>query len=185
MKTLLLILSMSVAALAQELPAPAPSIELSTGYAYQKPGTAGLNGGNVALSINSDGGALAFVGEVAGYSITQSSAVAAVTGQTYVFHAGPRYYFRNRSSVTPFAHVLAGASYSVINGAVLGFSVADSSSSMEALAGGGVDVAVSPLIALRIVQIDYAYRGSQTLFSVSSGAVRGFRYSGGIIFRFY
>lgn len=87
----------------------------------------------------------------------------------------------NKSSVTPFAHALAGAS--LFHGFIANRTAAgnvftfDDATSFALALGGGLDVRVSDRVAIRLVQADYA----PTFFG--SGRQDNFRLSFGIIFK--
>ncbi len=82
---------------------------------------------------------------------------------------GPEFVFRNQSRVSPFVHVLAGYAtrrYAVPNGIyyctgyIYGscseqYTTLTSDSGFGTAVGGGLDVDVHPVIALRVVQFDY------------------------------
>lgn len=99
----------------------------------------------------------------------------------YYLLGGLQFTSRNKSSVTPFAHALAGGSLFrgfTSNRTAAGnvFTIDDATSFAMAL-GGGLDVRVNDRIAIRIVQADYA----PTFFG--SGRQDNFRLSFGIVFK--
>jgi opacity protein-like surface antigen len=76
---------------------------------------------------------------------------------TYLF--GPQFTYRGNEHVTPFFHVLLGGAHqSSSQSSSQGSSVSGISTSANAFAfapGGGLDVNVSPHIAIRVAQVDY------------------------------
>lgn len=93
------------------------------------------------------------------------------------FLFGPRLSLRRHQTVTPFVHVLAGATRSKtrlrLSGAASGFAdfplpelaVSSQRSDFAVAVGGGVDVRLNDRAALRLLQIDYL----RTNFYRSSG----------------
>ena len=65
-----------------------------------------------------------------------------------------------------------------------GLTVNASATGFTAAAGGGFDLRVGPKIAIRPAQIDWVYLGSMDVMGASSGSTNGFRYSGGVVFKF-
>lgn len=90
------------------------------------------------------------------------------------FLAGPKFAYRAGNSVTPFAHVLFGATRASFG--LFGLSANDTAAA--ALAGGGLDVRLNDLIAVRAVQADYFV----TRFS--GEAQHSLRLSFGVVLRF-
>lgn len=125
---------------------------------------------------------------------------------SYQFLFGPELKMRNRSTVTPFAHVLAGAALRnyavptgdwVCNGFPLNcyetsFSVARESGFAWSV-GGGLDWQVRPWLSLRIVQFDWirthlsrdneSFSPHQGSLPTLSGWQDNYRFSAGIVFR--
>ena len=98
---------------------------------------------------------------------------------TYLF--GPRYTFRNRSRIAPFAQFLAGgvhafdglfpsAAQSVVNPDAFAFA-----------AGGGINVGLSRHLAWRAVQADYL---QTQLPNAGSNRQDHLRVAAGVVFRF-
>src|SRR5262245_22035559 len=139
-----------------------PKAEFSTSYSYLRLG--GRNG------INQQGGSFSVAGNLNQWVgiVGDFGAYGGEGLGTFTFLAGPRFSARNSSGVTPFAQVLFG-------GAHLGGS--EGATPFAISPGGGLDVKISPNVALR-PQVDYlALRANgQTLNSV--------RASVGLVFRF-
>lgn len=117
--------------------------------------------------------------------------------RSFNFLGGPQLRFTNSSRVTPFVRALAGAQRNSVNfdNAIVGgvnFGDFDTSQTDFALAlGGGLDVAVSPRIAIRVFQIDYnpvfardrdVTFGGET-FRVQGERTDNVRFSIGVVFR--
>lgn len=101
----------------------------------------------------------------------------------HTFLAGPRFSYRKKEKITPFAHALFGASRShteteviLDNGSRTFFS--GNNTSFAAALGGGLDIELSKNIALRVIQADYLLTRS---FGFNANNAR---VSTGIVFRF-
>ncbi len=161
------------AALAQSSDQPVPKVEVFAGYAWMEPGgkVAGVpldsmpTGGSLSVTYNVDknwGLEFDFGGD-GGNNAT-----------VYTFMAGPRYKFRN-DRVSPFVHFLVGAHMLTPEGL-------DRDTNFGLAAGGGIDVHVSRLIDIRLIQGDYVY-AHHNLFPISPAAnLNGGRVRGGIVF---
>ena len=77
------------------------------------------------------------------------------------FLSGPRFTVRRNKTITPFAHVLFGGNITTVSasgaasGSSIGVSASASNTGYAIVAGGGVDVRVNRLMAIRLGQIDY------------------------------
>ena len=160
-----------------------PQAEVYAGYYYVRfnvsvngnpfPAPAGFNG-------NGGGGQLEYnvtpwlgiVGDFAGYHVSAQPSAGAFS---YLF--GPRINFRRkRQKAMLFVHALFGGLHAndfigrVGNGTAFAMTV-----------GGGVDVKVSPSIAIRLAQAEYL----MTRFSDGlSNRQDNFRFGAGVVFRF-
>lgn len=125
---------------------------------------------------------------------------------SYQFLFGPELRIRNRSTLTPFAHALAGAAlrnYAVPTGNWIcsgfplncyetSFSVARDSGFAWSV-GGGLDWQVRPWLSLRMVQFDWIrthlsrdnrnFSPQQGSLPTLSGWQDNYRFSAGIVFR--
>lgn len=160
-----------------------PKVEVSAHYSYARvsPDTSGVD----SFNLNGGGGSVAFnannwfgvAAEFNGYKVGKINGVdpdASII--TYLF--GPRISFRGNERWTPFVHGLFGGAR-----ASSGFGGATGSENAFAMAfGGGFDAKVTDHVAIRVAQVDYFI----TRFDEGTGKVNqnGFRYSGGIVFRF-
>jgi len=96
------------------------------------------------------------------------------------FLAGGRYTLRNHSRLQPFGQVLLGAAHTSgsLSPDQIGLGAA---TSFATTAGGGVDVNLSPRIALRAIEADYFLT---LLPNGTSDRQNNLRLSAGIVFRF-
>ncbi|MCI0487794.1 MAG: porin family protein [Blastocatellia bacterium] len=97
---------------------------------------------------------------------------------------GPRFSYRDKEKITPFAHTLFGVarkhdeSLSILNDTDR-FFFSDNSTKFAFALGGGLDVKLSNTIALRVIQADYLV--SRLGFNNNRHNLRA---SAGIVFRF-
>lgn len=184
MKKLVLIavflLGLSMMAMAQDTPA----VELFGGYSFVDVDTAtafdapdgynlNLNGWNASVAINANRWA-AFVAEFGGYYGSPSD-VENVDVSIHSIMFGPRISLR-KGMITPFFQGLFG--YGRVNGEERNQNVLTENDFAMAF-GGGLDINVSNMIAIRPVQLDY--------FTVKAGTTGDFsdnlRYSAGIVLK--
>jgi len=92
----------------------------------------------------------------------------------YTFMFGPAIRFPNTSRITPFAHALFGGGRFSVGAAGQSASETD----FTWAAGGGIDVGLSPHLAVRLAQADFL----QT--RVAGQSQNHFRYSAGIVLKF-
>lgn len=182
---------LGLAAVAQEF----PRAEVAAMYSYARfrpaPSyTSGLNlnggGGQVTFNFNRYFGMKA---ELAGYANSKATfndpeGSVSLTGNTFTYLFGPQIKVRTEK-LHPYFHALFG-------GARVGLGVrcvnlcepgaGEGSENAFAMAlGGGLDIPVSHLIAIRVGQFDYL----MTRFSnLESANQHNFRYSAGIVFNF-
>jgi peptidoglycan-associated lipoprotein len=161
-------------------------LEVGGDYIYARtnapPGGCGcfsMNGGGAWLGYNFASN-LALVGE--GGSERASNIEATGYGFHLVsFLAGPRYSWRARNRLAPFAQILFGAAHA--SGALtpLTSGLPGTANSFALAAGGGIDVELARHWALRTVQVDYYL----TRFANSvNDRQNNARISAGAIFRF-
>jgi opacity protein-like surface antigen len=148
-------------------------VEVFAGYSYVSndfslSSQSGMQGWNAASTANF----LPHLGVTADFSGLYPNA------KVYTFLFGPQVSFRMHR-VMPFAHVLFGDAIVHYNGYL------SSDSSAAYAAGGGVDVGITPRIALR-GQVDWLHNNFHTLDS--QGGSRFYpnvaRLSTGVVFRF-
>jgi peptidoglycan-associated lipoprotein len=127
-----------------------------------------------------------------GYNFASNLALVAESGSErasnieatgYGFHlvsflAGPRYSWRVRSRLAPFAQLLFGAAHG--SGALtpLTSGLPGTANAFALAAGGGIDVELARHWALRTVQVDYylthfanSVNGRQNIARISAGAI--------------
>lgn len=193
-----LVLFVCLSARAQEH----PKAEVFGGYSYfRADGGANLHGWNSSVSGNLNSW-FGLAADFSGHYDSRSSrselslpgfpgfpgqppVLTSVSSKTriHTFLAGPRFSYRKNKRVTPFAHVLLGASRrrteSEIDLGVLGRTFfSGTNTSFAAAAGGGLDVELSRNLALRVVQTEYMLTRS---FGFNGNNAR---VSTGIVFRF-
>jgi len=169
------ILLLSCSASAQQ----APRVEVSTGYSFLRLGGSGgenQNGANISIAGNVNRW-LGVVGDFGGYHSSprvSPSLPFGVSLNTYTFLFGPRLSLRT-GKVTPFVQTLFGGAH--LTAGAGGFSTGTTPFAISA--GGGLDLQISNLIALR-PQVDYiALRSSgQTLNSARASVGLVFRFGG-------
>lgn len=149
-RLILLVFLMGVMALstpAQET----PKAELFGGYAYAGSGSHGFDS-SVVGNINSWFG---LGGSISGqYSRFDEGGIRErIT--TNSFLAGPKFSIRTHKRVTPFAQAMVGLSRIHTETNEFGPVVAFNDQSFTMTIGGGLDVTVNELIAIRAIQIDY------------------------------
>lgn len=72
---------------------------------------------------------------------------------TYSFLTGPRFSYRRIKRITPFAHALFG--YGEMSMKIPSVGVSTTSDSYAMALGGGLDVHLHGMVALRLIQADY------------------------------
>lgn len=182
MKKLVLIavflLGLSVMAMAADTPA----IEIYGGYSFVRVDTTtafaipdnttdlNMNGWNGSVTFNGNNWA-GFVADFGGYYGTAEDAD--IRAHSFMF--GPKIAIR-KGAITPFVQALFG--YARISADYEGENVFKENDFAMAL-GGGLDVNVNDMIAVRPVQVEY--------FGVKAGATgdfsRNLRYSAGIVLK--
>jgi hypothetical protein len=178
-----------VTALAQE----APRVEVFGGYqlvdSYGDQGETGstsfvLNGWNASLSGYYNryfGLTLDFAGSYATPTVVFPPVGSiAVSTHLYTFTGGPVIRIANPSRYQPFIHALFGEAHVLGSASIAraGGSVSGSNNGFAVALGGGLDIKVAPLIAIRPVQVDFL----QT--HVGGSTENNVRYSAGVVLRF-
>jgi hypothetical protein len=162
------------AALAQSTEQPVPKVEIFAGYAWMEPG--GKLGGTTLDSMPTGGGLSVTVNVDKNWGLEMdfggnhgsNAAVGTIM-------AGPRYKFRYER-ISPFVHFLVGAHLLAPEGL-------NTDTGIGLAAGGGIDVHVSRLIDIRLIQADYIYAHHNFFPVVVPGTnLNGARVRGGIVF---
>jgi len=164
--------------------------EIFGGYAYQRNDGEGVHGFNASVTGNMAPW-VGITGEFGlhskGASILEpTTGVLEANAKIMTFRVGPKFVSHVSDSTSLFIHVLAGAYRMSANVAAsgVGVSVNGSGTGFTAATGGGIDLRVTPMIAVRPVQIDWIHLGSASVFGADTGTSNGFRYSGGLVVRF-
>lgn len=170
-----------------------PKIDLFTGYTFshyslggnqsssnsnnQSSGGTGLNfnGGSSSIVVNFT----PVFGLVGDFGIYHNNTSGVGTNQfTYLF--GPQFAIRGNDRFTPFFHVLMGGAHQSERSSVSSNSSSNSGNAFAVAAGGGLNVHVSPHIAIRVAQIDYLLTKFQDGRDDRQNNVR---VSAGVVFR--
>jgi len=158
----------SIAAVAQER---APRAEFFGGYQYTRfDGGLNANGWDTTVTGNLN----RWFGAAADFSGAYKSQNG-VSFNNYTYTFGPVVSLRRNETFTPFAHFLAGGFHS---SAAAG-SLSASGSGLAMMLGGGVDVKVTPRVALRAIQFDWL-----SLHSNGQSDNNNARISTGLLFRY-
>ncbi len=147
-----------------------PKAEVFGGYQYTHiGGEVNANGWNGAVTGNVN----RWFGVTADLSGAYKS-IGGVQAKAYTYTFGPTFSARG-GRVTPFAHVLFGGFH-----ASAGFQgLSQSTNGFAMIVGGGVDVKVTPHVAIRLIQPDWIMWRTQGLTEKKNARV-----STGIVFRF-
>jgi hypothetical protein len=188
--------------LAAQTPQPGYSkVEAFAGYSYLRNSGNNFNGweGQLTYNFNRHFGA---TGDFNGY-YRNTSAFSPLAGfsisanqRLYTYLFGPTATARfGKNSV--FGHALFGAAHSTVGAGftapIIGsFSTGVNSANAFAMAlGGGVDIGLNRIFAIRPAQVDYLYTHFGTFDALTTGLSNntsnhqnGFRYSAGIVLRF-
>lgn len=171
----------------------APNVPRSNGHS--------LNGGGGSIVLNI-GQYFGIKADLQGYGSTTSSfvlapsanfptgAAANVQGNLFTYLFGPQIKVHS-PRFQPFFHALFGGAHSnvyanafkricVVGSGVCSFSTAPSNNAFAMAFGGGVDIPVGHVVAIRPVEVDYLYTNFTNRFNNSNQ--NNFRYSGGIVF---
>lgn len=194
----------SLAAGAQEFPRAEVGFDYSyLRYAPNVPGSSGhsLNGGGGSLVFNINQ-YLGIKADLQGYGSTTSSFVLApgpnfptgasanVQGNLFTYMFGPQIKLHT-PRIQPFVHALFGGAHSnvyanafkhicVSGSTVCSFSTAPANNAFAMAFGGGVDIPIGHVVAIRPAEVDYLYTNFTNQFNNSNQ--NNFRYSGGIVF---
>jgi hypothetical protein len=196
----------SITAWAQEF----PRAEVGFDYSYVRyaPNVAGSH----VHSFNGGGGSLVFninrylgiKADLQGYGSTTSSFVIApgptfptgvnanVQGNLFTYLFGPQIKVHS-PRIQPFVHLLFGGAHSNVyanafkniclpTSGVCSFSKAPANNAFAMAFGGGVDIPIGHVVAIRPAEVDYLYTNFTNRFNNSNQ--NNFRYSGGIVFNF-
>ncbi len=143
---LLPLLVLPVSALAQET----PQVEVFGGYsnlnANMNASSVNLNGVNFSVAENLNswfGGAL----DISSHFGTENGFRTNTQSLTY----GPVFSYRKNKTIVPFGHAMLGA----VRGGPEYLGISKPEERFGVYTGGGLDVKVTPHVALRVIQADY------------------------------
>ena len=199
-------LLLSMTAWAQEFPRAEVGFDYSyVRYAPNVPGSKGhsFNGGGGSLVFNVNR-YLGLKADLQGYGSTTSNFVIApgpnfptgvnanVQGNLFTYMFGPQIKVHS-PRIQPFVHALFGGAHSNVyanafknicipGSLVCSFSRAPSNNAFAMAFGGGVDIPIGHVVAIRPAEVDYLYTNFTNRFNNSNQ--NNFRYSGGIVFNF-
>lgn len=145
-------------------------------YSYLRQYGANQHGGTISIAyMRSD--RLGWVADVSIQQTGQTTATSPVVNAAYRF--GPRLYHPLTEKFKGFAEVLAGGAHHGTAVTTVGTtnSVVPGKNGFSFMGGGGVDMAVRPWFAVRLVQVDYNY------FRVGGGNSNGVRIHAGGVFK--
>lgn len=141
-----------------------PKVELFTGYSRAQfssnDGLGGLNGWNISASVNTSkwlGLVADFSGHYRDDQITRP--LATLDSNTRLRSAlfGPAFYLRKHNLLTPFARVLIGTSTERSDRSILGLSFSSDNRVLGVAAGGGLDIKLTSMFALRPIQVERVF----------------------------
>jgi hypothetical protein len=159
-----------------------PAIEVFGGYSLLHTGNFNLNGWNADAVANLNRW-LGIDTDFDGHYSRQSTLNGQIRldSNIYSFMFGPQVSYRS-TRVTAFSHALFGIAHQVTTDTFALQTPATTSSSsanqFQLALGGGIDVGVTRVVALRVLEADYL------LAKYPTRNINQFRYSTGIVFRF-
>jgi opacity protein-like surface antigen len=178
-----------------------PKAEITGDYSYFR-ANPGLPSYFNSQNLNGGGGQatfymtkwLGFAADLQGYgSYTQCTKPGApvsgcAQGNLFTYMFGPQIKYR-AGKLEPFAEVLLGGAHSnfyangCTNVGICG-SKSPSNNAFSMAIGGGVDIAVSPKFAIRLVDADYDLTRFGNNFTGGNNSQSNFRFQTGVQFRF-
>jgi hypothetical protein len=168
-----LILLVGMVAMAQEF----PQAEFFGGYSYDRVGGGNYNGW-IASIVENTHHMVGVKGEVSGHYLTTTNSFGKSENSLYHMVIGPQFAFRKSEKMTPFFHVMVGATNRRFNTTPASAPQTDSHTMLAVVAGGGFDYNVTRGFAIRIFQADYLLNRYQ------GESINNFRFSCGAVVRF-
>jgi hypothetical protein len=187
-------LLLATAAFAQD----SPKVEVSANYSYMRFNPQNNNiSGLGAFSLNGGGGALSYFftsmigvkAEFEGYGSTTRNLTdgTPVSGNLFTYNVGPVFKYRT-PHFQPFAEALFGGAHS---NAFVNICNAEgscinspSNNAFDFMIGGGLDIPVTKLIAIRPAEVDYVLTRFGNSFTVGNNNQSNFRFQAGVVFSF-
>ncbi|HEY6127545.1 MAG TPA: hypothetical protein VIW23_05120 [Candidatus Acidoferrum sp.] len=130
----------------------------------------------------------------ADFGLPQNTPVVTVNSSTFTYLFGPRFTYRRMRHITPFAEALFGPATLRVSSSDLGLTDVISSTTFATALGGGIDIPVSRVVSIRLIQADYVLTrfrelgiDSNTELPVFNGQRRtqnNLRASVGVVFNF-
>ncbi len=184
-----------------------PKLELSVDYSHFGVGVGntegtngnrmvGLNGGSASLALNFNR-FVGIAGDVGGYDANKlelvgtganQPRVVGASGTAFTFLVGPRISLRNGTRFTPFMQVLAGGVHAspvtVKDCSGSACTPLPAQTAFAMTAGGGLDLGLTRVFALRLVQAEYMMTRFGSVPGGVSGSQMDLRLSTGILLRF-
>ena len=155
--------------------------DVSLGYSYIRanPATSNspdfnIHGGTASVALNPKSW-FGIVGDFGGYHMDRFDSSLG----TYLF--GPRVYLPSYRRVTPFAESLFGVAHATGG---TGFSVPGSRNSFAMATGGGLDIAATKHMSLRLGEVDYLLTDFREVPTAGRKVQDNLRVSTGFRFRF-
>ena len=193
------ILLVAMAAWAQEF----PRAEIGFDYSYARfsPSTTytsghSLNGGggsftfNITQSIGIKGEFQGYGSTLVGFTIPTipGGVTGNVQGNLFTYLFGPQVKIRSEK-VQPFVHALFGGAhsnvyanaYKAVHGTGSTISVTPSNDAFAMAIGGGIDIPITKIIAIRPAGIDYLLTRFSNPFT-GTDSQNNFRYTAGVVF---
>jgi chitodextrinase len=146
-------------------------------------------GGTIAYNVSSVVGIAADLGGCKYVGQTIPALAAKISGNDFTYMFGPRFTYRNKSRVQPFAEINFGGNRLSLscNSGTACSGVSYSKNAFALTAGGGFDVVVNRKFAIRLIQAEYLYTrfGNNCNLALCSNNnnQNSFRLKSGIVFR--
>jgi hypothetical protein len=133
-----------------------PKVEISGGFSYLRPvelSSLNFYGWNISTAGNLNRW-FGLAGDFGGNYASPGPSVFGISGRSvraHTFLFVPRFSYRGTGRMTMFTHALFGA----VHGSAGGFGLSVSDSAFAMAIGGGFDIRISDLVAVRALQADY------------------------------
>jgi opacity protein-like surface antigen len=172
-------LFLSLNAAAQEKTPITTDVFLGYSYVRANPGIASspgfnMNGGTASLALNPRSW-FGIAGDFSGYHMER------IGSQFGTLLFGPRVYRPGYHRVTPFAEALFGAAHTTGG---TGFSIPGSRNSFAMAPGGGLDIAATKHVSVRLGEVDYLLTDFREIQGADRRVENNLRVSTGIKFQF-